>query len=55
MDYTKYITSNSSPNLGFTAKGDCTKLKNLGWKPKYDFNKTLNTILTSYKNKISYD
>jgi len=48
MDYKKYIKTDSTVSH-FISKGDCTKLKNLGWDPKFNINKTLDTILHSYE------
>ena len=48
MDYKDHIkTSSNTPN--FIAKGDCTKLKSLGWSPKFSLNEILDKILYSYE------
>ena len=48
MDYKDHIkTSSNTPN--FIAKGDCTKLKSLGWSPKFGLNEILDKILYSYE------
>jgi len=50
LDYKQYITTNTSPQVSFESKGDCCKLNQIGWNPKYDLNKTLDTILHYYEN-----
>lgn len=53
LDYKKYITTDIESTDYPILKGDSTKLKNLGWEPKYNINKTLDQILEyHFQNNI---
>lgn len=50
LDYKQYITTDGSSKVSFESKGDCRKLKQIGWNPKYDIDKMLDTILYYHEN-----
>lgn len=48
FDYTKYIKTDSNNLESLKLKGDSTRLKNLGWKPKYSIFDTINELINYY-------
>jgi GDPmannose 4,6-dehydratase len=51
LDYKQYIKTESNSLELPKLKGDSSKLKLIGWNPKYTFKNTINNIINFYLNK----
>jgi GDPmannose 4,6-dehydratase len=50
LDYKKYIKTDFNSTESLKLKGDISKIKSLGWIPKYTFTETIDNIINHYKN-----
>ena len=51
LDYKKYIKTDDNSIESLKLKGDPSKLKKLGWNPKYTFKEVIDDIIDFYLNK----
>lgn len=50
MNWLDYITTDDNKSEIYKIKGDSTKIRNLGWSPKYRFNQMLDEIIDYHLN-----